>query len=153
MIMKKSILKISIIIGIIVLMHDNSFSQFVLSGEIRPRLEVRNGYKTLPDTVFNYAAFVSQRSRIVMQYKAEKINMKISFQDVRVWGDEQLKTDIPSIGLFEAWVEIPLIDSLSIKMGKQEFTNINRRLLNSSNWAQVGSTHTAALLKYRRSGW
>ena len=129
----------------------SSYAQFTLTGEIRPRAEFRKGFKTLPDDDITPAFFVSQRTRLNYFYKAEKISAKISFYDVHVWGDEQLKTDIPSIGLNEAWAEIPLCDSLSIRLGKQELSYDNKRLIDSWGWNQMGITHNAALLKYKNS--
>lgn len=145
-------IRTTILILLMLLTSRIAFSQFTLSGELRPRLEIRDGYKTLPDSNSLVAAFVSQRSRIAMQYKTEKLNIKISFQDVRLWGDEQFKTDAANLGLYEAWAEFPLCDSLSLKLGKQEFIYDNERLLSNTNWQQLGTTHNAALLKYKCGG-
>jgi len=129
-----------------------SFSQVSIQGEIRPRFEYRNGYKKLPDSTTSFAAFVSQRSRLYFNYRSSKITTKISFQDVRVWGDEALKTDVPDLGLYEAWVEFPVYDSLSLKIGKQEIAYDNERFFGLSNWSQQGNTHNAAMLKYIKKG-
>ena len=129
-----------------------SYSQISIQGELRPRFEYRDGYKRLPDTTTYFAAFVSQRSRIYFNYKSEKIITKISFQDVRVWGDEPMKADVPGVALYEAWAELHIYDSLSLKVGKQEISYDNERLFSASNWSQMGSTHNAAMLKYSKKG-
>jgi len=149
--MKKSTLQI-ILSFLFIFLANASFSQFSIQGELRPRFEYRDGYKRLPDTTTNFAAFVSQRSRLILNYKNEKITTKISFQDARVWGDEALKTDVPGVGIYEAWAEIPVIDSISLKLGKQEIVYDNERLLSNCPWSQIGSTHTAAMLKYFKKG-
>jgi hypothetical protein len=149
--MKRFFLK-SIIIAVLLLLNYNVFSQFSIQGEIRPRFEYRDGYKRLPDTSTYFAAFVSQRSRIYLNYKNDKIITKISFQDIRVWGDEAIKTDVPNIGLSEAWVQLHVYDSLSLKLGKQEISYDNERLFSPCNWSQVGQTHNAAMLKYSKNG-
>jgi len=150
--MKKTATKILLIFGIFMFLHEYSFSQFTLSGELRPRFEYRNGFKRLPDTLSEFAAFVSQRSRICFDYKTDKIKTKISFQDVGVWGSEKFKTDSATVGLYEAWAEIPLCDSLSLKVGKQEISYDNERLFGICNWNQLGNTHNAAMLKYHKNG-
>jgi len=129
------------------------FSQFSLDAEIRPRFEFRDGYKTLPDSTSSYAAQVSQRSRIIANYKSDKLQVRFSLQDVRLWGDEKLKTDIAGTALYEAWVELKLFDSFSLKVGKQEFIYDNLRLFSNSPWNQVGSTHNALLLKFKYNTW
>lgn len=136
----------------LVFMAHASFSQFTVTGEIRPRGEVRNGFKMLPTETTTPAFFVSQRTRLGLAYKAEKISTKVTFQDARVWGDEPYKTDVPNITLYEAWAEIPLCDSLSLRVGKQELAFDNDRLLSANSWTQLGASHNAALLKYNKSG-
>ena len=150
--MIKSITRMILAMGIFMLMSECAFSQFTLSAELRPRFEYRNGYKRLPDTLSEFASFVSQRSRIYFEYNNGKIKSKISFQDVHVWGNKRLKTDTTTTGLYEAWVEIPICDSLTLKVGKQEILYDNERLLSGCNWAQIGLTHNAAMLKYRKNG-
>ena len=137
---------------VLIIISAASYSQITIQGELRPRFEYRDGYKRLPDTSTYFAAFVSQRSRIYFNYKSEKITTKISLQDVRVWGDESMKSDVPGVALYEAWAELPIYDSISLKLGKQEISYDNERLFSASNWTQMGSTHNAAMLKYSKKG-
>jgi hypothetical protein len=134
-----------------VLLANSSFSQFSIQAELRPRAEVRNGYKTLPTETSTPAFFVSQRTRLGMNYQTDKINTKISFYDVRVWGDEQFKTDVPNIGLYEAWAEFALCSHMSLKVGKQELL-YDKRLIDNGAWNQNGTTHNAAVLKIKDGG-
>lgn len=60
-------------------------AQFSLQTEIRPRGEYRHGYKSLFSNDDNDAYFVSQRTRLGLNYKDEKFSIKITAQDVRVW--------------------------------------------------------------------
>ncbi|MFH0864703.1 MAG: alginate export family protein [Bacteroidota bacterium] len=144
--------KIFFVTAILTLISHCSFSQFAISLELRPRGEFRKGYKMLPDENTVPATFISQRSRISFGFKTEKLNTKISFQDVRVWGDEAFKTDKAGLGIYEAWAEIAISDSFFLKTGKQEFVYDNERLLSKSNWTQLGAAHNAALLSYKKNG-
>jgi hypothetical protein len=150
--MKKHILSFSLVFTLLGLFSNNISAQFSISGEFRPRAEFRNGYKKLADTDNNFAAFISQRSRLALSFKNEKITTKLSFQDVRVWGDETFKTDVAGINLYEAWVEMPICDSLSMKFGKQELIYDNERFLSNTNWQQLGYTHNAIVFKYKSNG-
>src|SRR4249919_3599073 len=71
-------------------------AQFVVSAELRPRLEFRDGYRTLPTEDSKPAAFVSQRSRLNVAYSQKKFSLKVSLQDVRTWGDEGQTQNVPS---------------------------------------------------------
>src|SRR5688572_14649492 len=87
-----------------------TYSQFTVDAELRPRFEFRHGYKTLfPDNT-DPAAFVSQRTRLNFGYKTEKLHFYLSPQDVRVWGDvPQLNTaDENGFSLHQAWADVLL---------------------------------------------
>jgi len=124
-------------------------AQTVFDGEFRNRVEFRNGYKQLRDSLTTPAGFVTQRTRLAVTHKSEKFQSRINFQDVRVWGDEKLKQDAPSTGISEAWVDYKVADSASLKFGRQYLSYDNQRLLGASNWTQVGQSHDALLLKFK----
>ncbi|MBN1952442.1 MAG: alginate export family protein [Bacteroidales bacterium] len=132
----------------------NLLAQFKLSGELRFRPEVRYGYKGFPDSNSNPAAFISQRSRLNFQLEREKLDVSISVQDVRVWGDEQkysstgIQGDDASIDLKEAWVRFKPTSSLSVQLGRQQFKYSDQRLLAARNWNQYGMSYDAILLSY-----
>lgn len=150
--MKKQLLSNSIVMVLFLVLSGSVSAQFSLSGEFRPRFEFRDGYKKLSDTDNDFAAFVSQRTRLTLNYKTEKIATKLSFQDVRVWGDETFKTDAVGVNIYEAWVEMPVCDSMSIKFGKQELIYDNERFLSNTNWQQLAFTHNALVFKYKSNG-
>lgn len=148
----------------------NAFSQFTLTGEIRPRTEYRHGYRTLIDSVQQAGIFTSQRTRLNFGYASEKFKTGIVLQDVRTWGNQaQLNIyDASTSSLHEAWGEYqPLPCSLppsvparagegegkkswtlSIKAGRQELNYDDERILGSVGWTQQGRSHDAMLLKY-----
>ncbi len=130
-----------------------AFSQFTINAEIRPRAELRDGYKQMVSTNPEPAYLISQRSRITMGFANENIITKFSFQDVRVWGDEKFKTDNATLGLKEAWVDMKLCDSLWLKMGRQELSFDNERLFSANNWNQVGMSHDGLLLHGKYNTW
>ena len=76
----------NLLIAVLVLMTAQSYSQLTISGELRPRAEYRNGYKTLTPDDSEAALFVSQRTRLNTMYSTDDYTFFVSFQDVRVWG-------------------------------------------------------------------
>ncbi|MEO0899946.1 MAG: alginate export family protein [Bacteroidota bacterium] len=126
----------------------NSYAQFTLTGEVRPRTEFRNGFKT-PTTPENQVAFFTeQRSRIYFDYAAEKYKFRLSLQDVRVWGEvpQIFKQEDGNTYLSEAWGQYFLTSKLSIKAGRQIISYDNQRILGGLEWAQQGRRHDALLL-------
>ncbi|MFQ5448605.1 MAG: alginate export family protein, partial [Saprospiraceae bacterium] len=128
-------------------------AQFTLSAELRPRVEIRHGYKTLANTASETAGFISQRSRLNFEYARKKYEIKLSLQDVRVWGDEPHLKDVPSSVLHEAWGELHFNDKLSLRAGRQELVYDDHRLFGNVNWTQQARSHDAAVLKLENNGW
>jgi hypothetical protein len=127
-----------------------TYSQVTVDAELRPRFEYRHGYKTLFPDDADPAAFVSQRTRLNFGFKNEKIQILVSPQDVRVWGDvPQLNTaDENGFSLHQAWADVLLVPDFSLKIGRQELVYDDQRFLGNVGWAQQGRSHDAALLKY-----
>ena len=100
-------------------------SEFTIDAELRTRGNIINGYKKLP-TESNYASYVvEQRTRLGFGYKKDILEIKITFQDARIWGDGNLNTatgafgDSASIDLKEGWAALRLNDNLKLKIGRQ----------------------------------
>ena len=129
-------------------------AQFVLSAELRPRAEYRHGFKSPAITDMDAAAFVSQRSRLNVAYKNDKMKFGLSLQDVRVWGDvPQLNLSDDSFSLHEAWGEYFITPEFSIKAGRMELAYDDSRMLGNVDWAQQGRSHDIGLLKYEKNAW
>lgn len=132
---------------------ENAVAQLVLNAELRPRTELRHGYRTLAGEDSRAAIFTSQRTRLGLLLNREKYRLGLSVQDVRVWGDEAQLRDEPSIAAHELWGEIDLTPNLHLKAGRQELVYDDHRLLGNVNWTQQARSHDAVLLKYRHDNW
>lgn len=141
----KQILTI-ISLGLVIFAQGQNFS---IDGEFRFRPEYRNGYKQLPDSNSEAAFFMAQRNRISFAYSQSKISSKLTIQEARTWGDELLKSDKSTLGIYEAWVSLQICDSLSLKLGRQELIFDNQRLFSNNNWSRTGQVHDAALLNFK----
>jgi len=128
-------------------------AQFELQGVIRPRFEYRDGYRVLRTDDTKPAAFISQRTRLQFDFINEKISTRIRLFDYRVWGDQEWKKDISSVGIHEAWAELNLSKTSKLKFGRQELKYDNSRLISPVNWNQIGAAHDALIYKFRKSGW
>ncbi|MFH1296387.1 MAG: alginate export family protein [Bacteroidota bacterium] len=134
----------------------NGFSQFTLDAQLRPRFEIRNGYQRLiPDTV-DPAFLISQRTRLSFGYENKFLKVKITPQDVRIWGDERISSstgvfgDQASMDLFEGYIELRLGPWARISTGRQQLVYDNERILAPRNWNQTGIAYDAVVAKM---GW
>ncbi|MEL6944590.1 MAG: hypothetical protein AAFO82_18165 [Bacteroidota bacterium] len=125
-------------------------AQFTLSAEVRPRSELRNGFKT-PTSEGNVPAFFTeQRSRLYMDYAEEKYKFRLTLQDVRFWGEipQIFKQENGNTFLSEAWGQYYFNDKFSVKAGRQIISYDNQRFLGGLEWAQQGRRHDALLFLY-----
>jgi Alginate export len=140
------------------LFFKNSSAQLAISAQIRTRGEIRNGSSTLKLIDAAPAGFLSQRSRLSFNYKLEKVTFGMSVQDVHVWGQDASTinySDGAKLGVHEAWAETVLSDSLglSLKVGRQELSYDDNRLLGNLDWLQQGRRHDVAVLKFKQKDW
>ena len=104
----------NLIIGVFSSLSVASFSQsdstrgFELDLEFRPRFEYRDGYKSLTADTLKPASFISQRSRLNLNFTQKKFNFYFSVQDVRTFGQNGSSMASTSIGVFEAYASFPL---------------------------------------------
>ncbi|MFI5135496.1 MAG: alginate export family protein, partial [Chitinophagales bacterium] len=152
----KKIFYPQIILSVISLFFSlNAYSQSVaISADIRPRAELMYGYKVPPDTSSKPQYIISQRTRLNAFYSSDRFKANISLQDARVWGDEVVATDVPSLGVHEAWAQYNFCKQVGLKVGRQEFVYDNKRLLTDGLWIQQGRAWDAATLKIAlKKGW
>ena len=105
----------------------------------------------MPDTELP-TSFVSQRSRLNLNFKQEKISAKLTLQNVRTWGDVKTTTtnDKNGIILFEAWGQYQFDENWSTRVGRQVISYDNQRIFGEIDWLQQGQSHDAAVVSYKK---
>lgn len=149
-IMKKGL---TVVVIVLLICSIEAQAQFILSGEFRPRTEFSRGYKTLPSTGQDMSVATTQRTRLNALYSMEGIHTKLTLQDVRLWGSQpQMVTNEDfATSVHEAWAEINLNQTLSIRAGRQELVYDDHRIFGNVGWTQQARSHDLALLKIERS--
>ncbi|MEO6672629.1 MAG: alginate export family protein [Ginsengibacter sp.] len=163
--MKKTFVKITLSFGVCLLLVLRSGAQLSLTGQLRTRTELRDGYAAPLPKDSKPAFFTSQRTRLSLNYSMYRVKFGATLQDVRVWGQDvstinrTATPDNNSLMLHEAWAEILLSDttskdkSLSLKLGRQELAYDDERLIGKLDWLQQGRRHDGALIKYETKSW
>lgn len=73
-------------------------AQFILEAEFRPRMELCHGSRNAYLVNSKPVPMVSQRSRFTASYTTNHYQLRLSPQDVRIWGDESLASSIEVYG-------------------------------------------------------
>lgn len=144
--------KLVVIISILMVTVDSIAQDFDVNLQLRPRFEYRNGFKELMKDGNYPTSFVSNRSRLNFDFKQEKIKAKVSFQNVRVWGDVNTTStaDKNGIALFETWFSYDFNTDWSAKVGRQVISYDNQRIFGALDWAQQGQSHDALVMHYAK---
>ena len=154
--------KIKILLGLFLIGFSAPlFAQFTIDGEFRSRFAIDHGQK-FPDKAETDAIFsFDQRSRLILGYTNDKIITRFTLQDARVWGSDDMvnKTGVEgnsnSFGVYEAWVELRISKSSSLRVGRQEWNYDDMRILCWRNWWTAGLSYDGILYKLHKKeiGW
>lgn len=131
-------------------------NQLIIGAEIRPKFIVDNGYKTPLIKNEDAILYTCQRTRINATFSNNKYECFISFQDVRLWGDDDhYKTsgqygNSSSSRLHQGWVMLNLNSDFSIKTGRQIFSYDDQRIISARNWNDYQVGYDAVLMQYTK---
>lgn len=128
--------------------------------DMRTRFEARHGYKSIPTSDTAAAFEINQRTRFNVDYKSQKLDVFLSLQDARVWGQQDpregqtgtsttvTQTSTFPLYFFEAYAEPHFGDKWSLRIGRQRVIYDNQRLFAENNWRLPGNSHDAIRLIY-----
>jgi hypothetical protein len=130
----------------------NAQGQLQVAADLRVRSEYRDGFSAPLKDEDHPAFFIDQRSRLNFDYKQEKVVLRLSVQDVRVWGNQsQLTRNDGALTAFhEGWAQLFFTEAFSLKVGRQEINLDDQRIFGAVDWQMQGRSHDAAMLHYRK---
>ncbi len=129
-------------------------AQFVIDGSFRARFQGFHGYKAPVNNETEATFGVDQQSRLNFNYTNEKYSAKLTLQDARVWGSDDMwgatgnQRNSYGLGVYEAWVELKTGAKSAVKVGRQEWNYNGGRFLSSRGWWTTGLSYDAFLYKY-----
>lgn len=147
------------------LLCQHAHAQLTIGAQLRTRAELRDGQGNPQPLHAPAAFFISQRARISTSFKAPRLQLGLSIQDVRVWGQDAstmnrtTTADNNGLMIHEAWAAVALTDTahtpsqLWLQVGRQELRYDDERLLGNLDWLQQARRHDALLLKFSRRSW
>lgn len=123
--------------------------------DMRTRAEWRHGYRALPQGDTTSAFSITQRTRFNVDYKSKSLDIFLSLQDARVWGQQDPREGQTGLStqatpnstfatyLFEAYAEPHFGDKFSLRIGRQRVMYDNQRLFAENDWRLPGNSHDA----------
>lgn len=112
--------------------------------DLRTRAELDNGARTLIPKGKSAETTVLSRARFGIDYYYKNLEVYISAQDARTWGETSSTTaKNQNFILNEAWAKYQLSDKFALKLGRQILSYDNERLIGTLDWAMQGRSFDA----------
>lgn len=133
--------------------------RLVISGQYRPRTELRHGYRFVREPGDAPAFLTEHRARLAALLELDKLRFNVSLQDIRVWGEVPSTTPRSDdrLSAHEIWADVTLADSLcggggrlGAKIGRQEIAYDGDRILGTLEWAAQARRHDAVVLQFTK---
>jgi len=122
-----------------------------VSAELKPRFEARHGFGTLASPDDEAALFVSQRTRLNIDFSTDKYQVFMAIQNVGVWGDVSTlsKSDKNGTSFHQMWGQYNFNEKFAMKLGRQEISYDDQRIFGAVDWAQQARSHDALIFKIK----
>lgn len=133
-------------------------NSFIFSGQLRPRLEFRDGNFQPLVKGQDPAALVSERIRFKMDYHYKDfLTVRLSPQTVGVWGQEAMVQGAENSGnkiaFFEAWSQLKLSPNWDVRLGRQVISLDDERMFGELDWAQGARAHDALSFFFHKNNY
>jgi hypothetical protein len=120
--------------------------------QLRSRGEYRNGALNPHAEDADPAFFINERARLVVGYKNDNLQIKLSGQNVGVWGQYPQIDKGGRFALNEAWARFNLGKGFFGQAGRQILAYDDDRILGSLDWNVAGRSHDALKLGWENTG-
>lgn len=112
--------------------------------DLRTRAELDNGARTLISKGKSAETTIASRARFGIDYYYKNLEVYLSAQDVRTWGETTSTTSKnQNFILNEAWANYQFSDKFALKLGRQILSYDNERLIGTLDWAMQGRSFDA----------
>jgi len=118
--------------------------------EARPRAEYRDNFTwTKVDSVMP-KLYVTQRNRLSVTYRSNKLKIHASAQEIHVWGESRNVSRVGSVNFFEAYAEPSITKYFSVRIGRQALSLDNGRIFSAAPWSQQSRSHEGIRILYKK---
>ena len=128
-----------------------SDNEFTVSGQLRTRAEIREGYGAPHADGADPGAFINDRARLSFEYKRSNLSLGLSAQQVGVWGQDPQIASSGRMMMNEAWANLNFGEGFYMKLGRQSLIYDDERILGGLDWNVAGRYHDALKLGYENS--
>lgn len=154
MLLKKTVFILFLLV--ISILSKGQNNKLNIGAELRPRLIINSGYKSPIPTNQESIIYSTQRTRISSSFINTKYECFVSFQDIRIWGNDDNYNKSGAYGnksstsLHNGWVKLLLKNNFYTKIGRQSFSFDDQRIISERNWNDYQVSYDAVLFVYNK---
>lgn len=136
--MKKNILAL-LAVSFLSISAKAQIDSLKINVDFRTRAEVDNGYTKLITENQKPETNVYSRAQLGVDYYYQNLEMYLSLQDARVWGEvSSTNQRSGSLNVNEAWAKYQFTENTGIKVGRQILSFDDERLIGALDWQMQG---------------
>lgn len=121
-------------------------AQYFGRGELRDNADLTTSHR-------DFSLGLDQRARLSVRASAkERVGLLLELQDVRAWGSEpNTVTVTPNTGLHQGFLDVRAAKWLDVRIGRQELSYGEDRLIGNLDWAQTARAFDGVFLRVTAS--
>ena len=131
------------------------YEKIKVSGELRTRFEGRAKFSPAYPADTEHALTLARTRLTIEARPAPNMRAVIQLQDSRVWGEEpSTAANLQNVDLHQGYFVWEKIggSNFALKLGRQELSYGDERLIGAFGWSNVGRSFDAIKLSYRGKG-
>ena len=129
---------------------DSLRRELVVDFEVRPRAEYRDNFIWTPADTVMPKLYVTQRNRLSISYKTNRLRLHASPQEIHVWGESGHFSRVGNVNFFELYAEPNLSRNIFVRFGRQALSLDNGRMFSAAPWSQQSRAHEGIRFFYKK---
>ncbi|WP_229208501.1 alginate export family protein [Dyadobacter psychrophilus] len=129
---------------------DTLHREISIDFELRPRAEFLDNFRWTAADTAKPNLYITQRNRLSITYKTNRLSLHVSPQEIHVWGDAGRFSRVGSVNFFELYAEPVLTKNFSVRIGRQALSLDNGRIFSAAPWGQQSRAHEGIRLLYKK---
>lgn len=125
------------------------YAQISVWGEIREKLQFRDGYQHLKGPGDRGYVVNAQRTRLGLDFEKNDLGFVLAFEDSRIWGESKNNRSTNGFGISSAYFFVNFCQRFTFDIGRRPLFYDDGRYMIGPGWADATKAVDALMFKYR----
>lgn len=124
-------------------------AQFVIWGEIREKIQFRDGYREIKGPGDMGYLLNVQRTRLGMSFEKNDLGFVVVAEDTRTWGESVGSATQDGFGLSSAYFYVRFCERFTFDIGRRDLSYDDGRFISDVGWSDKTVSLDALMFKYK----